>query len=266
MDALTTVLRSGEEELKPPVLDCIAVIAKVIKLVCIGELFAVLIPGIESDDTALSVACLRTIKALLSADPEGVRPEIAALFPKLEKRASVEYSATFLHSLSQGGQPMPQNVFSVMAISLKILGKITIKFPESFAELGPRLLDLCNVHKMSASPEVRRTVAVTVRFLAESESKAWNVAKLNHEDQKAGVKRLLEILLPMMSAEARRTVTCEVLRGATAIVAWFGYDMAEEFLGFFIETARTIITSPEVQKSVALDRWKFSSTLSLSLS
>jgi hypothetical protein len=190
---------------------------------------------------------------MLSAHPAGLQPVIGVLFPKLESLASADYSATFLHALSQPDQ-LPERVFSVTAISLKILAKMTVQFPELFSGLSPRLLDLCNVHKLSTAPEVRRTVAVTVRFLAESASKAWEVAKVNHEYQKAGVKRLFEILLAMFSTGARQDVVCEVLRAASALVAWFGYDMAEDFLGFFIETAREIVTSPDVQKFIASDR------------
>jgi hypothetical protein len=257
MASLNAIVRASDEELKPAALDCISILAKVLKHAFapyVSELFAIVVPGIEGDDIALSVACLRTIHAMLSADPDGLRPVMGALFSKLEKRASTDYSAAFLHALSHDNHPVPESIFAVTAISLKILGKMTVKFPQAFAELSPRLLALCNAHKISTSSEVRRTVATTIRFLAESASRAWEVAKFSQEDQKTGVKRLFEILVPMLAVDAPQDVTCEVMRGASAIIAWFGYDMAVDFLGFFIDTAREIVISPAIQKCIETDR------------
>jgi hypothetical protein len=253
MQLLLGILSEGSESadgLKAPAIDCISKLSQLLTINSyIPQLFDFLVPNIENEDLSLAIACLNGIEVVTWNHPDAVQPVLDTILPKLQERATADFSEEFLRSLSREDH-IPNSAFSVTAISLRILAKFIIKFPALFDDLSTALFDLCNVHKRSTSPKVRIAVAETVCCLTESASTQWDNAKMDDEAQASGVKRLCEILIGMCSSSADPDVLCSVLHAASVLIDFRGYDDIEEFLGFFVETARHVILTESVQEAI----------------
>ena len=246
---LLPVLKNDDAEaviLKAPALDCLSNVTQAVQLTLndqVKELLTLLMNSLDSDDISLAIASLNVFESLVWHHPEVVAPTIDAFLPKLNEKAMFNISDAYMASLVEA-EPLQREVFSITACCLRILAKVTIKYPNSFEKVSAVLLDYCEMHKMSpCSAELKVAVAKSVKYLAKSASVAWDTTRIGSSEQEEyGVRKLCGILMKMFTPEADTEVLCEILRAMRTLMLYFGfYDIGDDYIAFFIERSREII-------------------------
>lgn len=248
LQEILQILQSNNEAidiLKAPAVDSLGKVAQVVTLSLdepFPSLILLLITHIDSDDVSLAISCLNAIESLIWCNPDIMAPSLEVLLPKLIQRATFDVSEAYMKSLVEA-QPLQYSLFSVTSSCLRILAKLTVKYPQSFEKVSEVVIQSCEVHKMSpCSSELKVAVAKSVKYLANSAARVWDAARVGSSIQETGVKRLCGILVKMFTPEADPEVLCEILRSMRTIMLYFGfYDIGDEYIAFFIETSREII-------------------------